>query len=259
MAGNQGRGVGWRCSSRRRQGFRRGAGGTRCPTSQAGSRCRYSGRARQERCGEPDALWSWSWNRAALGSMGNQTGAAGSVMDLFASTQINHQTEVRGGVMATECAARLQAFFQKKRCDQEQQRRALHPLRDDALRTPDTRFLELPDYPWQPNYISDLRSLAGLRMHYLAEGPADAELTYLCLHGNPTWSYLYRKMIPVFLEAGGWAQTRRQFTCRSIVAMARKTIRRDANCCGQIKCSCASIVVPTCLSPPQNTMWMCDD
>ena len=156
---------------------------------------------------EPCAMCSGAMLHARLarvvyGAPDPKTGAAGSVMDLFASTQINHQTEVRGGVMATECAARLQAFFQKKRCDQEQQRRALHPLRDDALRTPDTRFLELPDYPWQPNYISDLRSLAGLRMHYLAEGPAGAELTYLCLHGNPTWSYLYRKMIPVFLQAG---------------------------------------------------------
>jgi tRNA(adenine34) deaminase len=50
--------------------------------------------------------------------------------------------------------------------------------------------------------MSDLPTLAGLRMHYLDEGPADADLTYLCLHGNPAWSYLYRKMIPIFLEAG---------------------------------------------------------
>jgi tRNA(adenine34) deaminase len=141
-------------------------------------------------------------DRVVYGAPDPKTGAAGSVLDLFGSTQLNHQTVVRGGVMATECAAHLQAFFQQKRFDQDQQRRALHPLRDDALRTPDTRFLELPDYPWQPNYISDLPSLAGLRMHYLAEGPVDAGLTYLCLHGNPTWSYLFRKMIPVFLQAG---------------------------------------------------------
>jgi tRNA(adenine34) deaminase len=50
--------------------------------------------------------------------------------------------------------------------------------------------------------VSDLPALAGLRMHYLDEGPRDAPLTWLCLHGNPSWSYLYRKMIPVFLEAG---------------------------------------------------------
>jgi len=44
--------------------------------------------------------------------------------------------------------------------------------------------------------------LDGLRMHYLDEGPRDAETTYLCLHGNPAWSYLYRKMIPIFVGAG---------------------------------------------------------
>jgi tRNA(adenine34) deaminase len=76
-----------------------------------------------------------------------------------------------------------------------------HPLRDDALRTPDSAFADLPDYPWVPRYISDLPSLAGLRMHYLDEGPREG-LTWLCLHGNPAWSYLYRKMIPVFLAAG---------------------------------------------------------
>ena len=76
------------------------------------------------------------------------------------------------------------------------------PLRDDALRTPESRFQDLPDYPWQPHYLNDLPSLQGLRMHYLDEGPVDAPITWLCLHGNPAWSYLYRKMIPVWLEAG---------------------------------------------------------
>jgi tRNA(adenine34) deaminase len=60
----------------------------------------------------------------------------------------------------------------------------------------------LPDYPWPPNYVHDLPALAGLRLHYLDEGPRDAPLTWLCLHGNPAWSYLYRRMIPVFLAAG---------------------------------------------------------
>ncbi|RYY65635.1 MAG: alpha/beta fold hydrolase [Comamonadaceae bacterium] len=76
------------------------------------------------------------------------------------------------------------------------------PLRDDALRAPDERFRELPGYPWPPHYVSDLPSLAGWRMHYLDEGPRNAPRTWLCLHGNPAWSYLYRKMIPVFLGAG---------------------------------------------------------
>jgi tRNA(adenine34) deaminase len=141
-------------------------------------------------------------DRIVYGAPDPKTGAAGSVLNLFANTQLNHHTQVRGGVMATECAAQLQAFFQEKRSCQNQQKRALHPLRDDALRTPDTEFLDLPGYPWPPHYISDLPTLAGLRMHYLDEGPTDAGLTYLCLHGNPAWSYLYRKMIPVFLQAG---------------------------------------------------------
>lgn len=77
-----------------------------------------------------------------------------------------------------------------------------HPLRDDAVRTPEERFEKLPGYPWAPHYLSDLPALGGLRMHHLDEGPTDAPLTWLCLHGNPAWSYLYRKMIPVFLDSG---------------------------------------------------------
>ena len=73
----------------------------------------------------------------------------------------------------------------------------------DALRTPDDRFADLPGYPWAPNYLEDLPGYEGLRMHYLDEGPADAEHTFLCLHGQPSWSYLYRKMIPVFVAGGG--------------------------------------------------------
>ena len=76
------------------------------------------------------------------------------------------------------------------------------PLRTDAVRTPEERFADLPGYPWAPHYMSDLPSLAGLRLHYLDEGPRDAAQTWLCLHGNPSWSYLYRKMIPIFLAAG---------------------------------------------------------
>ena len=78
----------------------------------------------------------------------------------------------------------------------------LHPLREDALRTHDAAFVDLPGYSWAPQYISNLPTLAGLRMHHLDEGPQNAPITWLCLHGNPTWSYLYRHMIPMFLAAG---------------------------------------------------------
>jgi haloalkane dehalogenase len=68
----------------------------------------------------------------------------------------------------------------------------------DALRTPDERFAGLPDWPYAPVY----RDHAGLRVHHIDEGPRDAEVTALCLHGNPAWTYLYRHMIPVFTGAG---------------------------------------------------------
>ncbi|OOG39844.1 tRNA adenosine(34) deaminase TadA [Polaromonas sp. A23] len=139
--------------------------------------------------------------RVVFGAPDPKTGAAGSVIDLFANRQLNHQTQVQGGVLADECSAVLQGFFRDRRDSQRQQSQAAHPLRDDALRTPESAFASLPDYPWVPNYISDLPALAGLRMHYLDEG-ARGGVTWLCLHGNPAWSYLYRKMIPVFLTAG---------------------------------------------------------
>jgi len=145
--------------------------------------------------------------RVVFGAADPKTGAAGSVLNLFDHTQLNHQTQVLGGVLADECGAVLQDFFRQRRAVQREATRAAHPLRDDALRTPDQAFDGLPGYPWQPNYLSDLPSLAGLRMHYLDEGASTSsartdQLTYLCLHGNPAWSYLYRKMMPVFLDAG---------------------------------------------------------
>lgn len=137
--------------------------------------------------------------RVVFGAADPKTGAAGSVLDLFARPELNHQTEVQGGVMKDACSNLLQDFFRQKR---EDKRVSNLPVREDALRTPDSQFADLPDYPWAPHYLNDLPALAGLRMHYLDEGPRNAALTYLCLHGNPAWSYLYRKMIPVFLSAG---------------------------------------------------------
>ena len=65
------------------------------------------------------------------------------------------------------------------------------------LRTPETRFLDLPGYNFAPRY----QMLGELRMHYVDEGPRDAP-PVLLLHGEPTWSYLYRKMIPIIVRAG---------------------------------------------------------
>ena len=71
----------------------------------------------------------------------------------------------------------------------------------DVLRTPDERFNNLPDYDFEPHYVDDLHGYEGLRVHYLDEGAELAEQTFLCLSGEPTWAYLYRHMIPIFLEA----------------------------------------------------------
>ena len=73
------------------------------------------------------------------------------------------------------------------------------------LRTPEERFADLPGYDFGPNYIDDLPGYEGARIHYVDEGDRNAEQVFLCLHGEPTWAYLYRKMIPVFTAAGGRA------------------------------------------------------
>lgn len=71
------------------------------------------------------------------------------------------------------------------------------------MRTADARFADLPGFPWQPRYLE----WQGLRVHYLDEGAAPSadgrvQPTLLCLHGEPTWAYLYRRMIPPFVAAG---------------------------------------------------------
>jgi haloalkane dehalogenase len=72
----------------------------------------------------------------------------------------------------------------------------------EIFRTPDERFEHLPGFNFAPHYLEDLPGYEKLRLHYLDEGRRDADDVFLCLHGEPTWSYLYRKMIPVFADAG---------------------------------------------------------
>ena len=67
----------------------------------------------------------------------------------------------------------------------------------EALRTPDDRFTGLPGHPFAPHYVE----AGGLRIHYVDEGPRNAA-PVLLLHGEPSWSYLYRKMIPLITAAG---------------------------------------------------------
>jgi haloalkane dehalogenase len=72
----------------------------------------------------------------------------------------------------------------------------------EILKTPEGRFANLPGFAFAPHYVENLPACEGIRIHYLDEGPRDARQVFLCLHGEPTWSYLYRKMIPVFTAAG---------------------------------------------------------
>ena len=72
----------------------------------------------------------------------------------------------------------------------------------EILRTPDDRFAGLPGYAFEPHYVEvPSGDGATLRMHYVDEGPRDGEVV-LMLHGEPSWSYLYRKMIPIIVDAG---------------------------------------------------------
>ncbi|CAB4883092.1 unannotated protein [freshwater metagenome] len=71
-----------------------------------------------------------------------------------------------------------------------------------TLRTPDDRFVDLPDYAFEPHYVEIADGEGGtLRVHYIDEGPRDAA-PVLLLHGEPSWSFLYRHMIPSLVAAG---------------------------------------------------------
>jgi len=72
----------------------------------------------------------------------------------------------------------------------------------EALRTPEDRFENLHGWHYAPRYFDDLPDYEGLRLAYADEGPRAGAPAFLCLHGEPSWGYLYRKMAPVFLKAG---------------------------------------------------------
>ena len=71
------------------------------------------------------------------------------------------------------------------------------PKIENFLRTPEERFHTLPDFPYEPHYSE----IGGLRIAYIDEGPKDGPVVLL-MHGEPAWSFLYRKMIPVLVQAG---------------------------------------------------------
>jgi tRNA(adenine34) deaminase len=107
------------------------------------------------------------------------------VLNLFAHEQINHQTQVTGGVLANECAHVLQGFFEQRRA---QQQLSKVPLREDALRTPDRAFAGL-DVPLAlSHFTTDLPALDGLRLHWF-DNRQDAQVApHVYLHGLDGWS-----------------------------------------------------------------------
>ena len=136
------------------------------------------------------------------GAVEPKTGAAGSVLNVFGYSEINHQTQVVRGVLAEECAALMAMFFQQRRAANKAQALANHPLKDTALRHPDSAFSHLPDWPYEPQWRSDLPALGGLRMAVVDEGLRDAPLTWLCVHGAASWGYSFRHLVAQWLQAG---------------------------------------------------------
>lgn len=138
--------------------------------------------------------------RVVYGAREPKTGAAGSVLDLFALPQLNHHTQVQGGVLERECAELLRRFFQQRRQVQRQQ---AEPLREDALRTPESAFAPIVScFPqWQHNHVyhRDLTGLKGLRLHCLDAGPKQRQAR-LFLHGPGQW----------WPQGAGWAQRQLQ-------------------------------------------------
>jgi len=134
--------------------------------------------------------------RVVFGAADPRTGAAGSVVDLFAESRLNHHTSIQGGVLADECGELLTGFFRERRAVQA---RAAEPLREDALRTPRRAFGDA----WEGAYRSDLPALEGLRLHYLDLGPAEAAPpVFVCLHGPGDWSQRFADVAAVLAGQG---------------------------------------------------------
>jgi tRNA(adenine34) deaminase len=142
------------------------------------------------------AIFNGRISRVVFGASEPKTGAAGSVINLFSLSVLNHQTKICGGVLADRCSALLVDFFTKRR-QQARAKESQRPvLRDDALRTPDSAFEGFDSYPLHAfAYLSDLPSLSGLRMHYVDQGPSDAPITWLCLHSSLRWSYVFNRLL----------------------------------------------------------------
>lgn len=155
--------------------------------------------------------------RVVFGAIDPKTGAAGSVLNVFDNPKLNHQTLVTGSVQAEPCANLLKVFFKSQRAQQHLAKAQKGgALREDALRTPEHCFESGVNTPGVTSgYVSDLPSLAGLRLHFLDAGPDNASKTLFCLHGHSSWSEQWREAIP------SWCAQGHRVICPDLIGFGR--------------------------------------
>lgn len=144
--------------------------------------------------------------RVVWGAAEPRTGAAGSVVNLFANAQLNHHTQTTAGVLAEDAAALLTGFFAERRQAQQVAARAAHPLRDDALRVDEKIFSADCDCAGGSCFYSDWPPLAGLRLHVKdshANGAgAPAATRWLMLPASPSHQGLFRPLAQALVTLG---------------------------------------------------------